>query len=77
MTAQLIAVDANALDLVLRKLDHLERKFDAADIRPRSEWVSIAEYAGTKGVTTRTVQNWIASGRVKARGAGKMREVKV
>lgn len=59
-------------------LQRLERKIDELldQIQPRPEWLSVADYAAAKGVSVSTVRRWILSGRVQARGAGKLRMVK-
>lgn len=59
-------------------LERLERKIDALldQIRPAPEWLSVQDYAAEKGVSVSTVRRWILSGRVQARGAGKLRMVK-
>ena len=46
-------------------------------VAPAPTWVSVADYAARKGVTTATVYRWIAEGRVEARGTRKCREVRV
>lgn len=60
-------------------LHRLERKIDALldQIKPRDEWLSVHDYAAEKGVTVSTVRRWILSGQVEARGAGKLRRVKL
>ncbi len=76
MTPDQIATKADVQDLTaqIAKLQQLV----SAIVTPREpEWLSLEKYAESKSVTIRTVNNWIANGKVKARGAGKLREVKI
>ncbi len=45
-------------------LEAINRKLDAVIMEPRKEWMTVADYADHCKVTTRTVRNWIASGRL-------------
>jgi len=72
---QLIAIDPNAIERVLDRLAELERKLDQFEIKPRPEWISVAEYARLKNVSPRTVKRRIEAGQLEARGSGKLREI--
>lgn len=71
---RLFAIDEGAFEAMIERMDRIERRLEA--LKPESEWVSIPEYAREKGVTARTVRNWIAQGRLEARGSGMTREVR-
>lgn len=74
--AAMIAVDAAALDAVLSRLERMEQKIDQlAD--PPPDWLSIKDYADHIGRSTKTVRNWIASGKVKAETRGAVRGIKI
>lgn len=74
-------IDVTQLETLTERLAALEqavRESTQRDDRPKpGDWLSVAEYAKHRDVTTRTVHNWIKDGQVEARGAGKLREVKV
>lgn len=53
----------------------LRQVLEGATITPAPEWVSIADAAKRKGCSTDTIKRRIADGTLKARGAGKLREV--
>lgn len=53
----------------------LRQVLEGATITPAPEWVSVAEAAKRKGVHPDTIKRRIADGTLKARGAGKLREV--
>ncbi|SIT74522.1 hypothetical protein [Pontibaca methylaminivorans] len=71
---RLFAIDEGAFEAMIERMDRIERRLEA--LKPESEWVSILEYAEAKGVMPRTVRNWIAQGRLEARGSGMAREVR-
>ncbi len=54
----------------------LRNQINGAIITPRAEWISIAEAAKAKGVNRSTIHRWIASGKLEARGSGRLRQVK-
>lgn len=53
----------------------LREVLEGATVVPKSEWVSIAEAAKRKGCHPDTIKRRIDAGTLKARGAGKLREV--
>jgi len=60
-----------------RKIDALRQDLQGATIIPAPEWVCIKEAARRKGVTEDTVRRWIRDGQIEARGAGRLREVRL
>lgn len=76
MAKQLIAIDETALDALKAELSEIRQLLNAANITARSERLTIRDYAEEKGVSTKTVNNWIAAGRVQVRGSGRLREVR-
>lgn len=74
-------------DIALIKLDDLRRivrdemaallEQQRREAPPPSEWIQVHEFAARHKVTVRTVNNWVASGRVEARGAGPLRQIRV
>lgn len=77
LTQTMIAIDPAALDRIEAKLDALSRKLDAVQIAATPDWMPVSEYARLKGVSRQTVNRRIDSGQLKARGHGKLREVRV
>lgn len=72
----LIAVEADALDAILKRLDHIDIKLERATIAPRTDWLTIKHAAETLGVTPDTVRRKAKSGEIQARGTGKCRMLK-
>lgn len=77
MTAQLIAVDAAALDRVLTRMEAIEALLSRATIQPAPEWVSISQAARMLDCSADTIRRRIAAGEMEAEGAGKARRVKL
>ena len=77
MTQQLIAIDPTALDELTAEVRALRAELSAVRVDHQPQWLTVPEYAKRMNVTTRTVRDWIAAGRVEARGAGKAREVRL
>jgi transposase-like protein len=73
----LIAVDADALSRVEAKLDALLQMLERSKTTPMPDWVSISEAARINEVSATTIRRWIDLGQIEARGAGKVRRVKV
>ncbi|MDK3017600.1 helix-turn-helix domain-containing protein [Pseudodonghicola flavimaris] len=77
MTQQLIAVDANALGQVLKRLDTLETLIRDVKLVAREEWVSIQEAARLLQCDPSTIRRKINSGELQAKGSGKSRRVRL
>lgn len=77
MTAQIAIVDAATLQAILDKLDAVQRSLEAAQIRPKPDWVSIPEAMAHYGCSADTIRRRVASGALKARGSGKLKQVLV
>ncbi|WP_051539453.1 helix-turn-helix domain-containing protein [Sulfitobacter sp. 20_GPM-1509m] len=64
---QLIAIDATALDALLSEIARLHQRFDAVEMTPRPEWVTIPDAAEALGVSTDTIRRYIRQGSMEAR----------
>lgn len=75
MPAQIATTeDLAALHAEIRAIRQM---LEGATVIPAPEWVSIKEAARRMNVKPETIRNRIARGEMEARGAGRMREVKV
>ncbi len=74
---QMIAIDANALDAVLVRLDRLERMLQGVTVQPKPEWVSVADYAKQINRCRKTVVRMIERGELETCGSGHNRQVRV
>lgn len=70
---QMIAVDAEALRELHRKLDRIEARLDGQ----HEEWLPVKLAAQKLEVSEATVRRWIKTGQIEAKGAGKARRVRV
>lgn len=79
MTAepQFALVPVEHLTALTAEVRALRQAIDGATIKPAPEWLSISKAAAALGVSTATVRRRIETGEMKARGSGKLREVKV
>lgn len=77
MQAQLIAVDATALNELMKKVDRLETLISEANITPREKWLSIKDAAHVLKCDPSTVRRKISIGELEAKGTGKARRVKL
>ncbi|WP_323783087.1 helix-turn-helix domain-containing protein [Leisingera sp.] len=77
MQAQLIAVDAGALDALTKKVERLEAIMTQGTFQPREEWVGIQEAARVLECSADTIRRKINSGELEAKGSGKSRRVKL
>ena len=66
----MIAIDAEALDKVLRKLDKLEALIASARIQPERQWLTVSQYADHIGKTVRTVNRRIEKGLLEVKTEG-------
>ena len=74
---QLIAINADALDAVLVRLERLENMLQGVTIQPKPEWVSVRDYAKQLNRCQKTVTRMIERGEMEARGSGHSRMVRV
>lgn len=65
MTQQLIAVDANALDQLISRVESLEKKLDAVRFAKEPRWISVAAAAEKYGKSHATIRRWKAEGRIE------------
>ncbi|MGH1412851.1 MAG: helix-turn-helix domain-containing protein [Pelagimonas sp.] len=77
MTAQLIAVDAGALDELLSEVKALRLEVKAVRMTPQNDWLTIPQAAAQLEVSEATVRRRAASGEIEAKGSGKMRLVRL
>lgn len=75
--AQLIAIDAQALQTLIEKVSRLETLITEGSFEPRQEWLSIPDAARHLKCDPSTIRRKIASGELKAKGSGKSRRVKL
>ena len=73
----MVAVDPDALNAILTKLEALEQHIRAANITPVPDWMDAGAYAKQRGVSRRTVMNWIARGEIESRRTGSKTEVRI
>lgn len=74
---QLIAIDPDALEGLTREVKRLHQRLDAIEMQPKPEWVTVPEYAEMVGRTTRTIRNWIDSGKVETKRDGEVTLVRL
>ena len=55
----------------------LKAALQAATVIPAPEWVTVADAARRQNVSTDTIRRRVAQGIIQAKGAGKMKRVKV
>lgn len=78
MTALVVIPLADLAAMIETQVERsVSRALAGATIQPPPEWVTVADYMATKGVTLRTVNRKIGAGELEVRGAGKTREVRV
>ncbi len=74
---QMIAIDPNALDVLLSEVKRLHARLDAVQMAPRAEWVTVDEMATMIGKRKRTAIRHIERGQIEARAVGGTRMVRV
>ena len=67
MTAQLIAIDATALDTLISEMRELREEVRQARIAPEPRWITLSEYAAKVGKSEATVRRWKNEGRIEMR----------
>ena len=58
-------------------LQRLCAAIEAVQVQREPEWLKVNDYAKRFEITPRTVNRWIDEGKLKARGSGRAREVKL
>lgn len=76
-SAEVVAVDAAWLSAIEAKLDSLTAALRGATVIPEPEWLTVKQAAAKLGCSTSTIQRRIADGTLTAKGAGKLKRVKV
>lgn len=59
------------------RIERLCAALEAVQVQREPEWLKVNDYAKRFEITPRTVNRWIDEGKLKARGAGRAREVKL
>ena len=75
--AEVVAVDAAWLSAFDAKMDMLIAAMRGATVIPEPEWLTVKQAAAKLGCSTSTIQRRIADGTLTAKGAGKLKRVKV
>ncbi|WP_171181012.1 hypothetical protein [Ruegeria sp. HKCCD8929] len=75
--AQLIAVDAEALLVLVLELRALKDEVRAARIQPDPKWLTINDYAEHVDRSVATVNRWISAGKVECKTFGQTRMVRL
>lgn len=68
MTAQLIAIDASALDTLVAEVRQLKEEVQKARIQPEPKWITITQYAKKVSKSESTIQRWARQGKLEKRG---------
>lgn len=66
----MVAVDPDALNALREELAALRNEIRGVRMEAKPEWLPAADYAKSRGVTRRTVLNWVAKGEVESRREG-------
>ena len=81
---QHVLIEATSLEDLHREvasvksdLQRLCAALEAVQVKREPEWMLVKDYATKCKVTPRTVNRWIDEGKLKARGSGRAREVKL
>lgn len=72
----MIATDAARIAALEAKIDTILRKLDAVQMTAAPAWVPLSDYAAKVGRSTKTVRNWIRSGRIETRRDGNVTMVR-
>ena len=73
----MVAIDPDALEALRQELAALRSEIRGVRMSAAPEWMDAAAYAKERGVTRRTVMNWIARGEIDSRRAGSKTEVRI
>ena len=73
----MVAVDPDALNALREELVALRNEIRSVRMEAKPEWIDAADYAKERGVTRRTVFNWVTRGEVESRREGKKLFVRV
>ncbi|MEP1613481.1 MAG: hypothetical protein ABJL72_16365 [Roseobacter sp.] len=75
MNKQVIEFEMPQADRILQEIKRLHERLDAVEMTPRSEWITVKEYAESVGRTVQTINNWIRDGSIETRREGRVRMV--
>ena len=76
MSANLIAIDPNALTALINEARGLREDLARATVSPKKDWITIAEYASDIGRSTKTINRWISEGKIESKRAGTVKLVR-
>ena len=81
---QHVLIEATSLEEHTRRIEAMESRIErlcaaleAVQVQREPEWLKVNDYAKRFEITPRTVNRWIDEGKLKARGSGRAREVKL
>lgn len=81
---QHVLIEATSLEEHTRRIEAMESRIErlcaaieAVQVQREPEWMKVNDYAKRFEITPRTVNRWIDEGKLKARGSGRAREVKL
>ena len=81
---QHVLIEATSLEEHTRRIEAMESRIErlcaaleAVQVQREPEGLKVNDYAKRFEITPRTVNRWIDEGKLKARGAGRAREVKL
>lgn len=72
----MVAVDPDALNALREELAALRNEIRSVRIEAKPEWMDAGAYAKQRGISRRTVMNWIARGEIDSRRIGSKTEVR-
>lgn len=75
--AKIVVADHAEIEALRDELRAIRGLIEGATIIPAPEWVSIPDAAAHFGVHVSTIHRKIDKGEIEARGAGKLRRVKI
>jgi hypothetical protein len=66
-------VESKTLVGIMAELAALNKRLDGVDMVPKSQWLSILDYASKVGKSTDTVRRWIRGGLLETKTEGRTR----
>ena len=66
-------VESDTLVEIRAELAALHKRLDSVDMVPKSQWLSIVDYASKVGKSTATVRRWIRAGMLETKPEGHTR----
>jgi DNA-directed RNA polymerase specialized sigma24 family protein len=79
MSHQTVVLTDPTADLkrIQEQLDSLQAMLEKVIMTPKPEWLTVREYAKHMSRTVRTVEQWIAAGKVETKMVGTVKMVRV